>query len=131
MRREMPRVPFTDAAARGVVERLEALKGEGHCPEKLLMKAVIHGWRTVFAGDDTRSPRAAAAPSAPLLMAERREELARFYERIGRDSDAEECRREASKLRAGPGESRAERTEGRPRAVGDLIDGPKGVGRGD
>jgi hypothetical protein len=131
MRRAMPRVPFTDAAAKGVIARLETLKGEGHCPEKLLTKAVIHGWRTVFAGEDTRAPKASAPPSPPQLMAERNEELACFYERIGRDSDAEECRREARKLRGWAPRERDKGMGSRPRAIGDLIKAKGGTRHGD
>lgn len=55
MRKAMRGVPFGDGAKQGIVADLEKLRGEGHDPTKLLLKAVKLGWRGVFGGDDTKS----------------------------------------------------------------------------
>jgi hypothetical protein len=54
MRKAMRGVPFTDEAAKGIVDDLARLMQQGHDPEKLLLKAVKRGWRGVFEADDTR-----------------------------------------------------------------------------
>jgi uncharacterized protein YdaU (DUF1376 family) len=48
MRKAMRNVPFTAAAARGVVAELEKLKAKGHDPAEQLTRAVTNGWRTVY-----------------------------------------------------------------------------------
>lgn len=48
MRKAMRNVPFTGAAAKGVVGELEKLKAKGHDPGEMLMRAVTNGWRTVY-----------------------------------------------------------------------------------
>lgn len=53
MRKAMRGIPFTDEAKRGIVRELDELRGQGHDPEKLLLKAVKKGWRSLFGGDDT------------------------------------------------------------------------------
>jgi hypothetical protein len=72
MRKAMgPKVPFTDEAKRGIVRELEELRGQGHDPAKLLLKAVKKGWRSLFGGDDTRAAngRAAAPMNAEQIRA--------------------------------------------------------------
>lgn len=49
MRKAMRNVPFTGAAAQGVVAKLNELRSQGHDPAELLMTAVTSGWRTVYA----------------------------------------------------------------------------------
>jgi len=48
MRKAMKSVPFTEAAAKGVVRELEKLCNEGHDAASLLDTAVMNGWRTVY-----------------------------------------------------------------------------------
>lgn len=48
MRKAMRNVPFTAAAAKGVVGELEKLRLKGHDPGELLQLAVTSGWRTVY-----------------------------------------------------------------------------------
>ena len=48
MRKAMRNVPFTDAAAKGVVTELEKLCSAGGDPAELLQAAVTNGWRTVY-----------------------------------------------------------------------------------
>ena len=48
MRKAMRNIPFTDAAAKGVVADLEKLRDAGHDPAGLLRHAVTSGWRTVY-----------------------------------------------------------------------------------
>lgn len=48
MRKAMRNVPFTGAAAKGVVAELDRLKAEGYEPGDLLELAVTNGWRTVY-----------------------------------------------------------------------------------
>ena len=65
MRRAMRNVPFTDAAARGVVAELEKLQRQGYPPDELLQSAVTNGWRTVYPPKgNTRSPPAAKHAAA-------------------------------------------------------------------
>ena len=65
MRRAMRNVPFTDAAARGVVAELEKLQRQGYPPEELLQSAVTNGWRTVYPPKgNTRAPPAAKHAAA-------------------------------------------------------------------
>ena len=56
MRKATPKVAFTDDAAKRVIAKIERLRGEGHCPTRLLDKAIERGWRTVFPDEDTRQP---------------------------------------------------------------------------
>jgi uncharacterized protein YdaU (DUF1376 family) len=49
MRKAMRNVPFTGAAARGVVGELDKFRQQGHDPAELLRTAVTSGWRTVYA----------------------------------------------------------------------------------
>lgn len=79
-RQAMRNIPFTAAAAQGVVDKIEGLRADGHCPAKLLSKAVMHGWRTVFDAEDTKGY---SARDGPIDMDEYRDRL----ERIGQ-SDA-------------------------------------------
>lgn len=55
MRRKMRSVPFTKAAERTVIGKLTTLRAEGHCPAKLLSKAVERGHRTVFEDETTKA----------------------------------------------------------------------------
>lgn len=65
MRRAMRNVPFTDAAARGVVAELEKLQRQGYPPDELLQSAVTNGWRTVYPPKgNTRAPPAAKHAAA-------------------------------------------------------------------
>ena len=48
MRKAMRNVPFTGAAARGVVAELLKLSQAGHDPGELLLLSVTNGWRTVY-----------------------------------------------------------------------------------
>lgn len=74
-RQAMRSIPFTAAAAQGVVSKMDDLRGQGHCPEKLLRKAVMHGWRTVFEAEDTKGYSARAGP---IDMGEYKDRLARI-----------------------------------------------------
>lgn len=58
MRKAMRNVPFTGAAAKGVVSELDKLRGQGFDPAELLSLAVTNGWRTVY------PPKGRAMPSA-------------------------------------------------------------------
>jgi hypothetical protein len=49
MRKAMKSVPFTNAAAAGIVRELEKLKAQGHDPASVLENSVMNGWRSVFA----------------------------------------------------------------------------------
>jgi len=49
MRRSMGKqIPFTEAAARGIVRNLEKLMAEGHEPGAVLEASVRNSWRDVF-----------------------------------------------------------------------------------
>lgn len=48
MRKAMRNIPFTDAAAKGVVSDLEKLVDAGNDPAAMLTNAVTNGWRTVY-----------------------------------------------------------------------------------
>ena len=66
MRRAMRNVPFTDAAARGVVAELEKLQRQGYPPDELLQSAVTNGWRTVYPpGQYPRTARCKARRRRP------------------------------------------------------------------
>ena len=62
MRKAMRNVPFTDAAARGVVAELDKLRQQGHAPHELLRLAVTNGWRTVYPPKPGQSNGARASP---------------------------------------------------------------------
>jgi hypothetical protein len=78
-------VIWSEDAAKGVIAKIDALRAEGHCPTKLLQKAVVSSWRTVFADDDTRA--AAAKPRKPMTPDEMRNAL-RFHQDRG---ETERC----------------------------------------
>jgi hypothetical protein len=48
MRKAIRGVPFTEAAAKGVVRELEKLRDQGHDPGQMLDTSVLNGWRTVY-----------------------------------------------------------------------------------
>ena len=89
MRKAM-RVPFTEEAERGIIADLERLKGEGHCPERVLLKAVTRGWRGVFGDEDTKAPFAKQQTAMTPEEAERRAEA---LERFNMGDAATELRR--------------------------------------
>jgi len=62
MRKAMRSVPFTDAAARGVVSDLNNLRGQGFNPAELLTAAVTNGWRTVYPPKGAGRPPSRASP---------------------------------------------------------------------
>ena len=95
MRRAM-RVPFTEDAERGIIADLATLKAEGHCPKKVLVKAVKRSWRGVFGDEDTK-----AAPQKVQKTAQQYREDAEWFVRHGQQDRAEECRRKAIKLEQG------------------------------
>lgn len=98
--RRKAKAPWTDAAKRGIVAELEKLRGEGHCPAKLLRKAVTRGWRSVFPGDDTR---AAGSPTAkrPMNAQELRSAIA-FAEDNGDHERVAELKRQLPKCQGPP-----------------------------
>lgn len=118
MRKAIPKVPFTDAAKRGIVSELEKLKAQGHCPEKLLLKAVKKGWRSVFGGDDTLVSRAAS--DRPMTRAEIERGI-RFNEDQGNAERAAELRRQLAAHRPAEPRKRATGPPGQP--IGGIVSG--------
>lgn len=57
-RKAMRNVPFTEAAAKGVIAELRKLTDAGHDPAELLQTAITNGWRTVY-------PPKTSMPSQP------------------------------------------------------------------
>lgn len=78
--RKAHKAPFTDDAERGIIADLATLRGQGHDPTKLLMKAVKRGWRGVFPDDDTKgfsgTPGKAWTPEEQAKFFAERPELA-------------------------------------------------------
>lgn len=68
MRKAMRNVPFTEAAAKGVVAELLKLRDAGNDPAVLLQNAVTNGWRTVYPpkhnGAPSRQPQSKYAAAA-------------------------------------------------------------------
>lgn len=85
------KVIWSADAAKGVVAKLDRLRVKGHCPEKLLEKAIVSSWRTVFEDEDTR-----AAPGKVVVTAEEYRKRAERFDRIGMRDDAAECRKRAA-----------------------------------
>jgi hypothetical protein len=113
-----PKIPWSANAAKLVISKIETLMGEGHCPVRLLEKAVVSGWRTVFGGDDTKG----RAPVAALKTPEDLEDRARWFASIGNDDEAARYRKEAERIRGHP-----------PPAIASIIRGVTGslrAGRG-
>lgn len=108
MRKAMRSVPFTEAAKKGIIGDLAKLRSEGHDPAKVLMKAVKHGWRALFASDDTKG-------TVKLTAAEQIANLKKsieFYSKHGRQDDVRDCRRKIDVL---------ERAQGPPSAVAGMV----------
>jgi hypothetical protein len=105
-RKAMRGIPFTDVAAKGVIAKVDGLRKQGHCPEKLLLKAVMHGWRTVFEAEDTKA--AAAKPTQAYVPknAADFERVASFRESVGDHDEAQKLRATAAKLRGATGPPR-------------------------
>jgi hypothetical protein len=98
MRKAM-KVPFTIDAERGIIADLDKLRGEGHDPEKLLLKAVKRGWRGVFGDEDTKASKPKlVVPSDPVELRAYHKRNAEFYEKIGRPDDAAESRRKLASI---------------------------------
>jgi hypothetical protein len=94
-RKAIPKVPFTEDAARGAARKVLKLVGEGYDAGKLLWMAVDKGWRTVFANDECK-----ATSLRGNLSPDQLEERARFFESVGKTDEAEDCRRRAVERKA-------------------------------
>ena len=72
------RAPWSEDSARGLIAELGRLRSEGHCPAKLLDKAVTGGFRNLYPGPDTRADRpiASAKPYQPRTADELRRAIA-------------------------------------------------------
>lgn len=92
MRKAM-KVPFTDDAERGIIDDLDRLRGEGHCPKKVLLKAVKRGWRGVFGDEDTKADAAKVERDAAWYQKQ-----ADWCERHGKPHDAAEHRKRAMSI---------------------------------
>jgi hypothetical protein len=86
-RKALPKVSFTEDAARGIVRKCLKLEAEGYDIAKLLWKAVDHGWRTVFPNEDCRA--AAVNVNRPMTDAELRSAI-RYRRDIGDEAKAQE-----------------------------------------
>lgn len=106
MRKGMRGGSFTDAAAKLLISRIDELRGQGHCPEKLLNKAVLNGWKTVYPAEDTKATKAGKPKTAEWY-----DDQAKFFDGLQNSDEAQRCRAEAAKLR---------QSRGPPKAVGDL-----------
>jgi DNA-binding transcriptional regulator YhcF (GntR family) len=105
MRKAM-KVPFTDDAERGIIADLDALRGEGHCPTKLLMKAVKRGWRGVFPDEDTKAT--INRQSKPLTATELPNAI-RYNRDQGNEARALELEAQLAALREQPPDSNVTR----------------------
>lgn len=74
MRKAMRGVPFTAAAARGVVAELDKLRAQGFDPAEMLQRAVTNGWRTVYAP----KPGTTTRPAETVYQQSQRERVAEF-----------------------------------------------------
>lgn len=92
-----PKVSFTEDSARGIVRKCQKLEAEGYDAEKLLWKAVDHGWRTVFPADDCK--RAAVNSNKPLTDDELRTAI-RYRRDIGDEAKAQEYEAELARRQA-------------------------------
>lgn len=112
MRERMhPKVQWSEDAAKGIVEKVAELRAEGHCPAKLLRKAVVSSWRTVFPGDDTRATGPSTGSTTRPMSRDELQNAIRFNEDKGNREKADEYRRILAGMAAQPP----------PGPVGDLI----------
>jgi hypothetical protein len=88
------KVPFTEEAERGIIADLEKLVAEGHCPKKVLLKAVKRSWRGVFGDEDTKAMFGTGAKVEKTPEQLRAD--AEWYDSKGMRDDAAECRRKAA-----------------------------------
>ena len=91
MRRKMRSVPFTETAERGIIGDIARAKAEGHCPAKLLMKAVKNGHRGIFPDETTKAPKG----SKVQMTAQQFRERAEWFVKHGQPDKAEEYRQQA------------------------------------
>jgi hypothetical protein len=82
-----PRVIWSEDAAKGVIAKIDRLRGQGHCPAQLLEKAVVSSWRTVFADEDTK---ARIAKTAKPMTRDEMLNAIRFHRDRGDDARAEQ-----------------------------------------
>ena len=87
MRRAMHRVPFTDAAKKGIVDKLERLKAQGHDPAACLLSSVINGYRGVFPPKDIGNDN--GHPAKPSSDTDRQRTAAFAKLQAGEITDAE------------------------------------------
>lgn len=77
LRRSMPKsIPFTEAAARRIIKKLEGFHSDGWDVEFILGAAIENGWRSVFIPHgcpNLKAQRAIAANRAEELELARRE----------------------------------------------------------
>lgn len=92
-RKALPKVHFTEDAARGIARKTLKLVGEGYDAAKLLWMAVDQGWRTVYPNDECR-----ATSLRGNLTPDQLEERARFFESVGKTDEANDCRRRAAEM---------------------------------
>lgn len=88
-----PKVPWSPDACERVIAKIDRLRGEGHCPTKLLDKAVENSHRTVFPGDDTKAvgTNGSTGPPRPLTTDELRRAI-QFNEDQGNTEKAKAYR---------------------------------------
>ena len=90
-RKAIPKVPFTEDAARGAARKTLKLASEGYDAAKLLWMAVDKGWRTVFPNEDCRA--IAVKSDKPWTVEELRNGI-RFRRDIGDEAKAQELEAE-------------------------------------
>lgn len=108
MRRAMPKVPFTIAAAKGIVEDLGRFRDAGHDLTGILLKSVKGGYRGVFAPDTPPGP--ARDPDAKPMDATAQAEYLAKISGDPRFANTPQATPPARKGSTGP-----------PRPIGDLI----------
>jgi hypothetical protein len=85
------KIQWSEAAAKGVIAKIDRLRGEGHDPAKLLEKAVVSSWRTVVPDEDTKG----GAGKREVSPADLRK-TAELFDRMGKREEAAEYRQRAA-----------------------------------
>jgi hypothetical protein len=97
-RKALPKIHFTEDAARGIARKTLKLVGEGYDAAKLLWMAVDQGWRTVYPHDECKA-LVSVNSNRPLTDDELQSAI-RFRRDIGDEEKVRELEAELSKRRA-------------------------------
>lgn len=112
--------PLTPNSMKLAVAELDRLRQAGNDPAAVLNQSALKSYRGLFEVKGGPPPPKSFEPEPLSAKIERLTKAAELYDRIGRDDDAAEKRREIAKLKAGQGD-RLKRAQSIGQIIGNNI----------